>query len=345
MLLRDLVRQQKVIGDILSLEHTEPVGWWHFSHSYVRGNWRKESTSAPSLLTKSCHDIDFILWMLCSPLVASDRTAHLPSTISSAGSLKQFTRSRKPKEAGSATNCTACPIERECMFSAPRIYYDKHLAEGKAKWPVDIVNPEVESLMISGDIDEAKNALLASLSEDYSKQTPVADIESRPWYGRCVWESDNDVADDQFVTFEWEDEKNGSAKTASFHMIAQTLAQCERRGRIYGTTGEIYYDSKSITVHDFISGHTNVHNPEVPRNSHHGGGDDGLTQQFAKAVAAVKNGAMEVDAAQTEFLGCTVEEVVRSHATVFAAEEARLTKSVVDWNAWWEANVEQVLHS
>ena len=24
------------IGDILSVEHTEPIGWWHFAHSYVR---------------------------------------------------------------------------------------------------------------------------------------------------------------------------------------------------------------------------------------------------------------------------------------------------------------------
>jgi len=36
MLLRDLVVERKVIGDVLSLEHVEPVGWWHFSHSYVR---------------------------------------------------------------------------------------------------------------------------------------------------------------------------------------------------------------------------------------------------------------------------------------------------------------------
>ena len=344
MLLRHLVRQQQGLGDILSIEHTEPVGWWHFSHSYVRGNWRKESTSAPSLLTKSCHDIDFILWMLCSPLDANDRTAHLPSTISSAGSLKQFTRSRKPKEAGNATNCTKCPIERECMFSAPRIYHDKHLALGKAKWPVDIVNPEVEALLNAGEKTKAKSALFESLSEDYNAQTPIPDIESRPWYGRCVWECDSDVVDDQLVTLEWEDGEYGSAKTASFHMIAQTLSQCERRGRIYGTTGEIYYDSKSITVHNFKTGETQVHNPEVPKNSHHGGGDDGLTQQFAKAVAAVKNGGM-IDAAQTEYLGCTVEEVVRSHAAVFAAEEARRTKAAVNWDAWWKSNVERELCS
>lgn len=36
MLLRHLVREKEVIGDILSIEHCEPVGWWHFSHSYVR---------------------------------------------------------------------------------------------------------------------------------------------------------------------------------------------------------------------------------------------------------------------------------------------------------------------
>jgi hypothetical protein len=231
------------------------------------------------------------------------------------------------------------------MFSAPRIYYDKHLAQGKAKWPVDIVNPEVEALLTAGEPNEAKDALFASLSEDYGTQAPIEEVESKPWYGRCVWESDNDVADDQFVTLEWNDDKNGNAKTASFHMIAQTLAQCERRGRIYGTTGEIYYDSKSITVHDFISGETHVHNPEVPKNSHHGGGDDGLTQQFAKAVAAVKNSEMSVDAAQIGFLGCTIEEVVRSHATVFAAEEARRKKTVVDWNTWWQSNVESVLRS
>jgi hypothetical protein len=36
MMLRHLVVDQGVIGDVLSIEHVEPVGWWHFSHSYVR---------------------------------------------------------------------------------------------------------------------------------------------------------------------------------------------------------------------------------------------------------------------------------------------------------------------
>lgn len=337
MLLRHLVREKRLIGDIISIEHTEPVGWWHFSHSYVRGNWRKESVSAPSLLTKSCHDIDFIMWMLST---GSSESPHLPSTISSAGSLKQFTRARKPPAAGSATNCTSCGIKDSCMYSAPRIYHDRHLAKGITKWPVDIVNPEAGAMHDAGRAVEARKALMGSLEQDYDSDTPVKDIESRPWYGRCVWESDNDVVDDQYVTISWDDDGDKRAKTASFHMIAQSLAQCHRRGRIYGTTGEISYDSTTITVHDFTNDSTQVLHPEVPKNSHHGGGDDGLTQQFVKAVSAVKSGQMSVAEAQVEHMGCTVEDVVRSHAVVFAAEEARRGGKVVDWRDWWATNVE-----
>jgi predicted dehydrogenase len=36
MLLRELVLEKEVIGEVMSVEHVEPVGWWHFSHSYVR---------------------------------------------------------------------------------------------------------------------------------------------------------------------------------------------------------------------------------------------------------------------------------------------------------------------
>ncbi|KAK0312243.1 hypothetical protein LTR91_007980 [Friedmanniomyces endolithicus] len=334
MLLRHLLLER----DVLSMEHTEPVGWWHFSHSYVRGQWRKESTSAPSLLTKSCHDIDFILWLLCSPPPDGDpHMPHLPAKISSTGSLKQFRRSRKPAAAGKATNCLSCPLQKSCMYSAPRIYNDRHLAKCITKWPVDIVNPEIPSILSSSGPEAAKAALMGSLAEDYdSASTPIADIESRPWFGRCVWESDNDVCDDQIVTFTWDDdEANGKgAKTAVFHMIAQSLAQCQRRGRIYGTTGEIEYDSKQITVHDFITGESEVHNPEVPMNSHHGGGDDGLAAMFAQAVAAVESGNMGVKDAQRDFLGCTVEEMIRSHAAVFAAEMARKENRVVGLDEW-----------
>ena len=33
MMLRNLVVDKEIIGDVLSIEHVEPVGWWHFSHA------------------------------------------------------------------------------------------------------------------------------------------------------------------------------------------------------------------------------------------------------------------------------------------------------------------------
>jgi predicted dehydrogenase len=340
----------RAIGDIVSLEHCEPVGWWHFSHSYVRGNWRRATAAGDgSLLTKSCHDIDFILWLLCSPLPSeADSKAHkphFPRSISSAGMMTQFRRARKPVAAGDATNCLSCPAERDCSYSAVRIYNDRHLATGHTAWPVDIVCPDIEDVFRVQGGKAAESLLLSRLGEDYDLDT-VADenIASRPWYGRCVYEADNDVCDDQVVTIAWDDEETAPhrlAKTASFHMIAPTEKQCERRGRVYGTTGEIAYDSHTISIYDFASAKTEViHVPKPPpdQKESHGGGDYGLARQFVSAVEAVENG-LDVETAQAQFVGCSLEEAVRSHAVVFAAEEARRDETVVKWESWWDAKL------
>ncbi|KAK8018846.1 oxidoreductase family protein [Apiospora marii] len=354
ILLRKLLLEDRAIGDILSVVHTEPVGWWHFSHSYVRGNWRKESTTAPSLLTKSCHDIDILLWLLCSPAPGSDLPPHLPSTVSSSGSLQFYKRSRKPKAAGNATNCLSCPIEKDCMYSSKSIYVGpRHmgLETGNTRWPISIVMPDIESF----DEGRRKDVLMSALAEDYDESTPKEKVDGRNWFGRCVFESDNDVCDEQVVTMTWEEEpltpggaaenaeslQGRGSKQATFHMIAQTKKQCERYSYIYGTEGEVYADSRVITVEDFQTGETATHRPRL-ESLGHGGGDVGLTRQFILAVDRVKNHGWKAERAQAEYIGCTLEEVVRSHAMVFAAEEARTGEKVIEWKAWWDREVGQI---
>jgi hypothetical protein len=271
------------------------------------------------------------------------------------GSLTHFRPSRKPAAAGSATNCLSCPAEINCTYSALKIYKDIHLARKMTGWPVKIVCPDIEDTLRTSGMASAEALLLRRLGEDYdAKTTPDAEVAARPWFGRCVYEADNDVCDDQVVTISWDDDplpdesvdmptrlRGRGAKIATFHMIAGTEKQCERRGRIYGSLGEVSYDSETISLFTFASQETEIFSVPKPHSEEetggHGGGDYGLTSAFVDAVDAVKNQGWDVRKAQAELLGCTLDEVLRSHAVVFAAEQARREGRVIRWKDWWSA--------
>lgn len=227
---------------------------------------------------------------------------------------------------------------------------------GNTNWPVDIVVPDIEDIISKQGIEKAEEVLVEKLKEDYDEHTPIEEVRGRNWFGRCVYEADNDVCDDQVVTMKWEESPLSSssspsttqadldalqgrgAKTAIFHMTSHTAKICERYTNIYGTNGEFYADSSSITVTSFPSHTTHTYHPHQAGGGH-GGGDDGLARQFILAVDQVKNWGMSVREAQGRYVGCTLEEVVRSHAVVFAAEEARTGKRVVEFEGWWEERV------
>jgi hypothetical protein len=230
------------------------------------------------------------------------------------------------------------------MYSSKRIYVGtKHqgVETGNTHWPVSIVMPDIESF----EKGKRTEALLTTLAEDYSSLTATEDIEKRNWFGRCVFESDNDVCDEQVVTVTWDEDPLPSStssvdslgsrgsKQATFHMIAQTKKQCDRYSYIYGTEGEIYADSKTITVEDFRTGETKSYKPQL-ESLGHGGGDIGLTRQFILAVDRVKNHGWAAEQAQAEYIGCTLE--------VFAAEEAMTGKRIVEWKEWWDREVGQI---
>lgn len=108
--LRQVV-QSGAIGDLVSIQHMEPIQYAHMAHSYVRGNWRSSKQTTPIILAKSCHDLDIIRWIVDKPC----------RTISAEGSLHLFREENAP--AGAPARCTdGCPHENVCPYSAIDIY-------------------------------------------------------------------------------------------------------------------------------------------------------------------------------------------------------------------------------
>ena len=99
------------IGDIVSIQHMEPIQYAHMAHSYVRGNWPLADKTTPIILAKSCHDLDILRWLIGKPC----------QTIAAEGSLHLFRPENAPK--GAPERCTdGCPHEAECPYSAIDIY-------------------------------------------------------------------------------------------------------------------------------------------------------------------------------------------------------------------------------
>ncbi len=153
------------VGRLVGIDHVEQVGHWHFAHSFVRGNWRREAEASPMLLAKACHDLDLLRWFVDAPC----------ERVASVGGLHHFRAEQAPD--GAPARCTdGCPVEAECPYAAPRIYLERYQAA--ATWPNLVLTPA-----------PARDSLLEAL-------------RTGP-YGRCVYRCDNDVSDHQVVLLDF----------------------------------------------------------------------------------------------------------------------------------------------
>ncbi|MFT3682596.1 MAG: Gfo/Idh/MocA family oxidoreductase [Ferruginibacter sp.] len=144
------------LGEIISVQHLEPIEHIHMSHSYVRGNWHNSKQTTPIILAKSCHDLDILRWMVGKPC----------THIQAFGDLKWFKEKNAP--AGSTARCTdGCAVESTCPYSALEIYYRKR-----------------------------QRNYVFDLPEDSSKQADYVLQQLKTTnYGRCVYRIDNDQPD------------------------------------------------------------------------------------------------------------------------------------------------------
>jgi len=226
------------LGDIVSVQHLEPVEHIHMSHSFVRGNWRNAAESTPMILSKSCHDTDILRWII----------GKYCKKVSSFGSLRYFTEENAPE--GSTARCTeGCAVERDCIFSAKKLYYDK------------------------------KSWLHHLALENHDDATVMKALKEGP-YGKCVYRTDNDVVDHQVMNMEFEDQI-----TVAFSMEAFTHYG-GRRTRIFGTKGDLIGDESHMLITDFLTGKQEDWKPGRAKDgSGHGGGDHGLAHDFVQAVS------------------------------------------------------------
>ncbi len=157
-----------ILGEIVTLDSIENVGYYHQAHSFVRGNWRNTALSSPMILQKCCHDMDILLWLADKRL----------QSINSYGGLYLFREEKAPE--GAAMRCMdGCQCREGCPYDC-EAYYMSVFRRGRWGWPLNVVTDT-----------PTEEALLEAL-------------RTGP-YGRCVYHCDNDVVDHQVVNMELED--------------------------------------------------------------------------------------------------------------------------------------------
>ena len=269
------------IGRVMTIDHVENVGYLHFAHSYVRGNWRRTDLASPLILAKACHDLDLIAWLVGSPW----------RRVASFGSLAHFRRENAPP--GAPDRCIdGCPVQSTCPFDSVAFY----------------LRPTTPQ------------AWVGAVTAERTEESIVRALRTGP-YGRCVYRSDNDVADHQVTIIDFTDGTTASLTVSAF------TAEVTRTIRVMGTHGELRGDllAGELEIRRFTPGAPGP--AEIERISvagdFHGGGDDRLMDAFVTRLQEGRRGA------RTSDLDAALEASVVGHVLAFAAEESRRTGAVV----------------
>ena len=314
-----------LIGKIVNISHSENVSYWHFGHSYVRGNWRRAGEASPVVLAKTCHDLDLLYWL----------TGHPAVKVSSFGGLFFYRPEQAPP--GATPRCLdGCPHLDTCQWSAPRLYL-----RAVPLLQVGTRSRRLHNRILTGAALRCPG-LLRGLSRLYPPlktlvnwdQWPVSTITDEPSsreaklqalregpYGRCVFFCDNDVNDHQVVSIEF---AGGVTATLTLHGFASSEG---RWIRIEGTGGTLF--GKMTIEHQEIA----VYNHHRVQKEllldldldlrGHGGGDEGLMESLLASLDgdSPDTGGLEVLTSARASL--------ESHLMAFAADRAQHENRVV----------------
>jgi len=199
--------------------------------------------------------------------------------VTSVGDLTYFKKENKPADA--ASRCLECKYKETCPWSAYKIYITNKF------WGRYIVTNK-------RPIDD----------ED------VIEHLKEGQYGRCVFDCDNNVVDNQFTTIAF---KNGTKATLA--MTAFTGAG-GRLYRVCGTKGEVDLDEeKGYVYYKPFGGEMETYEISSLCNAvdGHGGGDNGLVNNLYYNITG-----------EQAIASTSIDESIESHLIAFAAEKSRL---------------------
>jgi len=260
------------LGELKNLQASEEVAYWHYAHSFVRGNWRNSNVTSPMFLAKCCHDMDILVWL----------TGQKCRKVSSFGSLDHYREECAPE--GAARRCLdGCKAKDQCPFDAEKIYITNKTG-----------------------VLHTKGWATAMLAVEMTEENVREALKKGP-YGRCVYYCDNNVVDHQVVNLEME---NGL--TVNFSMCGfcghgrrymnimgtrgSMIADMQKEQLIISVFGQ---ETKVIDFAD-----------EKNKQGGHGGGDPVLVREFLDYLSGEEPKGITVleDSMESHFIAMAAEE-------------------------------------
>ena len=156
------------------------------------------------------------------------------------------------------------------------------------------------------------------ITEEQTEASVLKALEESP-YGRCVYRCDNDVCDNQVVLIEFKNQVTVSFNLSGFtNRIGRTIKIMCENGEIKGDDSLNRIEVTKFTSNAVERYEQRVISTAIPQSGH-GGGDVGLMKDFLRILQSGEKNSRS-----------SIEQSVESHMMAYAAEQSRLTGTVID---------------
>ena len=274
------------LGEIMNIIHVEGVGISNMSHSYVRGNWRREEDSSNMLLAKCCHDTDLFQWLIGEECTKVQSFA-----------IQSYYNEKNKPEGAPARCLDGCPHKDNCPYYAPMFYR--------------IDTAEVQHF----------RAIVAQKFNPTDEEVDEALKTSR--YGRCVYQCDNNVVDHQTVNIQFGKDKFVTHTMSPFNKGGRISTIMGTKGELrldMEDQSVTFYDFLTRETTDVFRPEVAI---DQSIAGGHGGGDSGIMEDLYEYIANdnPSSSISDVSVSCMSHLICFAAEEARKKNTVINMDE------------------------